>query len=119
MHILRRILWAFLIWFTLHSVFIICDGLWDRGNKADVAVVMGSKVNPDGSLSSRLQARVDCAYDLFKSGRVKSIFVSGGRGDEGFYEADIMKTYLLSKGVPDSSVIVDNFGFNTMATVKS
>ncbi|MEI2422628.1 YdcF family protein, partial [Arthrospira platensis SPKY2] len=55
----------------------------------------------------------------YNSGRVKKILVSGGLGKEGFYEGDKMKEYLTKHNVPDSVIIVDNFGVNTKATVQN
>jgi hypothetical protein len=43
-----KIAFSFLgIWFLAHSIFIIFDGLNDRNTKADVAIVLGNKVNED------------------------------------------------------------------------
>jgi len=50
---------------------------------------------------------------------VKKILVSGGLGKEGYYEGDKMKDYLTKNGVPDSVIIVDNLGNNTIATVDN
>lgn len=36
-----------IIWFVTHSVWIIMDGIRDTGKKADLAVILGSKVNED------------------------------------------------------------------------
>jgi vancomycin permeability regulator SanA len=119
MSILKKLGLVLLIWFTIHSVYIVIDGLTDNGASADVAVVMGSRVNRNGILSERLQARVDCAYDLYKAGRVKCILVSGGHGETGYDEAEIMKTHLMSKGVPSHAIFVDNMGNNTRSTVKN
>lgn len=44
----------FLLWFIGHIIYITIDGLTDDGKKADVAVILGSKVNKDGTLSERL-----------------------------------------------------------------
>lgn len=81
-----KIAFSFLgIWFLAHSIFIIFDGLNDRNSKADVAIVLGNKVNEDGTLSDRLKARLDKSIELYKNGRVKKIIVSGGLGKEGFW----------------------------------
>lgn len=45
------------------------------------------------------------------------VLVSGGLGKEGFWEGDKMQEYLLDKGIPASSIIVDNYGDNTEKTV--
>lgn len=108
-----------IIWFLGHSAFILYDGISDNGKNADLAVILGNKVNEDGTLSKRLEMRLETGVQLFKSGRVKRILVSGGLGKEGFYEGDKMKEFLVAHAVPDSLIIVDNFGNNTRASVEN
>lgn len=108
-----------LTWFLGHSALIIYDGLSDSGKNAELAVILGNKVNEDGTLSKRLEMRLKTGVQLFKSGRVKRILVSGGLGKEGFYEGDKMKTFLVAHAVPDSVIIVDNLGNNTRASVEN
>lgn len=107
------------LWFIGHVIYTINDGLTDSGNSADIGVVLGNKVNTDGTLSKRLEKRVECGLELYQKGRVKMLFVSGGLGSEGFKEGDKMKEYLISKGVPPSKIIVDNEGNNTIASVEN
>ncbi len=108
-----------ILWFLLHTVYTIVDGLSDDGKSVDVALILGSKVNVDGTLSVRLEKRLECGLKLYKNGRVKKIIVSGGLGKEGFYEGDKMQEYLLNKGVAEADIIVDNYGFNTNASVEN
>jgi vancomycin permeability regulator SanA len=115
----KKYLLLFVVWFVVHAVYIIFDGLSDEQKTADIAVILGTKVNTDGSLSERLKKRVECGWQLYQNGRVKKIVVSGGLGREGFYEGTKMKEYLIQKGVADTAVIVDNDGYNTRATVKN
>jgi vancomycin permeability regulator SanA len=120
---LKRIAkWSALIfatWFGVHTIYTISDGLSDNGTNADLAVVLGNKVNADGTLSERLKQRLTCSLELYKLGRVRKILVSGGLGSEGFYEGDKMRQFLMDSNVPDSLIIVDNFGDNTLATVRN
>lgn len=109
----------FTTWFLIHSLFITVDGLKDDKKSGDVAVILGSKVNEDGSLSERLEKRLECGLELYKNDRVNQIIVSGGLGKEGFYEGKKMKAFLVEKGVPETLIIVDNFGNNTLATVEN
>jgi len=111
--------YLFLSWFIVHSIVISIDGRIDKKLSADVAVILGSKVNEDGTLSERLQKRVECGVELYNAGRVKKIIVSGGFGKEGFFEGDKMRDYLIAKGIPDSVIVVDNKGDNTELTVKN
>lgn len=108
-----------LLWFAAHTIYVIADGTGDKGATADVAVVLGNKVNEDGTLSERLQKRLECGLEVYRQGRVKMLLVSGGLGREGHYEGDKMRDFLLQQGVPDSCVLVDNYGNNTLATVDN
>ncbi len=117
----KRVLLILMVWMLIHATIISYDGLHDDAAKADVAVVLGNTVLPDGSLSSWLQGRVDKALTLYQNGLVKKIFVSGGMTkpeDGGWPEGDAMKAYLLKKGLPESDIIADNKGQNTYLTAK-
>lgn len=115
----KALLYMLLLWVAAHITYSVIDGLSDAGKSADIAVILGNKVNKDGSLSRRLLERVECGLRLYQSGRVKHILVSGGLGKEGFYEGSKMKEFLVKNGVPDSSIVVDNKGVNTIATVEN
>jgi vancomycin permeability regulator SanA len=97
---------------------IAVEGLTEKLAVGDMVVVPGNTVNPDGTLSPRLKARLDAAFVLFKDGNCAIIFVSGGTGKEGVDEAVAMKTYLVSLGVPAEDIIQDSLGVNTQATAQ-
>jgi len=107
------------VWFTIHTIYTISDGRSYPSRKADVAVILGNKVNEDGSLSERLRQRLETGIKLYNDDLVKYIVVSGGLGKEGFYEGDKMREYLLEHNIPDSIIIVDNNGNNTRLTVRN
>lgn len=117
--VLKTICITIFTWFVIHSVYTIYDGLSDNGAQADVAVILGSKVNKDGTLSERLEKRLETGVELYQNHRIKRIIVSGGLGKEGFYEGSKMKEYLIGKNIPDSVIIVDNKGDNTRLTVEN
>ncbi|MCL9805567.1 YdcF family protein [Flavobacterium amniphilum] len=106
-----------ILWGIIHSLYITIDGLTDKNQSADAAIILGSKVNPDGTLSERLKARVDKGLELYNADRVKVIIVSGGFGKEGHWEGDKMKEYLVMNKVPANKIFVDNFGNDTEKTV--
>ena len=109
-----------LLWVVVHLAYISIDGLRDYKGTADVAVVLGNRVDADSSLSPVLQGRVDRALLLYRQGRVHKIMASGGKGkSEGkVLEGMAMKRYLVQKGVPPADVIEDNDGENTYLTAK-
>jgi vancomycin permeability regulator SanA len=111
-----QLLLALSAWFIAHTAVITIDGLNDELEKSDCILVLGNKVNEDGSLSGRLKARLDKALELYNQGMAAKIIVSGGLGKEGHYEGSAMKDYLVKQGVPEASIIVDDNGIDTHAT---
>lgn len=101
------------------TVLLIGDGLTDELAPADVAVVLGNQVHPDGTPSARLAARLDRAVELVEQGRVRRVIVSGAVGREGVLEGDAMKRYMVAQGVPAASILVDNAGVDTWATARN
>ena len=116
---IKYIITIFTVWFLAHLTYIILDGLTDLNKKADLAVVLGNKVNEDGTLSERLKKRLECGLALYNNGRVKKILVSGGYGKEGFFEGTKMKDYLIKNKVSETDIILDNKGSNTIETVEN
>jgi vancomycin permeability regulator SanA len=106
-------------WLLVHTLLITWDGLRASQQPADIGVILGNKVNEDGTLSERLTQRLACGLALYRAGRVGRLLVSGGLGKEGFYEGDKMHDYLRAQGVPDSVIVVDNQGNNTQQTVRN
>lgn len=104
------------IWFVLHQVYTIYDGLTDENIKSDIIVVLGNKVNEDGTLSLRLKARLDKSLELYNNKLAPIIFVSGGLGIEGHYEGTKMAEYLIKNGVDKKAIQVDDFGNTTNLT---
>jgi vancomycin permeability regulator SanA len=98
---------------------LVVDGLNDRVGRADIALVLGNKVNVDGSPSDRLRARLDKTLELYGAGYFPTIIVSGGTGKEGHDEAKVMRNYLVTNGIPEGTIIMDNAGGNTYASAKN
>ena len=110
---------AVLLFLMIGSLAIIIAGLNDKPHQADLAVVLGNMVLPDGTPSKILQARLDHTVDLYHQGYFKLILVSGGHGKEGYDEPVIMRHYLETKGIPHEAILEDNDGYNTWKTAQN
>lgn len=110
---------TFCLWFLIHTIYISIDGIQNNYQVADVAVILGNKVNRDGTISNRLKSRLDCGLQLYKNKYISNIIVIGGYGKEGYFEGDKMREYLVNNGVPDSNIITDNKGNNTIQSVQN
>jgi vancomycin permeability regulator SanA len=103
----------------LAAITLVLSGLDEHIEKADMIVVPGNTVFPDGTPSPRLQARLDMALKLYKEHHAPIIFVSGGTGVEGVDEAVAMFNYLTKNGIPSSAIVKDSLGINTAATARN
>lgn len=102
----------------LAAFALAATGLMTGARHADVAVVLGNKVEPGGQPSPRLAARLDRAYDCYAASRCRILFVSGGVDPAGTDEAAAMRNYLLARGVSADRIVVDSAGVDTWATAR-
>lgn len=80
---------------------------------AETAIILGASVHSDGKLSPILKDRVDTALQLFKTGKVQNILISGDHRKDDYNEVSAMKNYLMQRGVPDIKIIADHSGIDT------
>ena len=86
-------------------------------SKNDVILVLGAGVRPDGSPSNMLEDRLLTALRLYESGICEKILVSGDHGTEYYDEVNVMKAYLVKRGIPSENVFMDHAGFSTYDSV--
>ena len=90
----------------------------------DFIIILGSKINKDGSLTPLLKARVDKAIDFgkkqYEKTKKKIIYVpSGGKGkDEVMAEAQAIKNYLLEQGISEKQIIIEDKSTSTKENMK-
>lgn len=89
----------------------------DRGEEADLVVVLGARVYADGSPSLALADRTRTGGHLLLVGRAPRILVSGGPGDGDVHEVQAMRSLLEDLGVSPAVILEDRLGRNTQATV--
>jgi vancomycin permeability regulator SanA len=109
----------FIIIFALTVIIIVTDGLIDNVKKSDVIVILGNKVELDGSPSPRLKSRLDKGLELYKKNLAPLVIVSGGTGVEGYDEALTMKNYLINQGIPSENIIQDSAGIDSFNTARN
>lgn len=82
-------------------------------------VVLGAQVYANGQLSPQLELRMEAALEEYH--RLPRIIITcGGQGDdEPAPEGDLMRQWLLEKGVPENMVFSDGTSANTMQNLKN
>jgi SanA protein len=79
----------------------------------EVALVLGTApIGPEGGPNVYFVRRLDAAASLWKAGKVKYLIVSGSTG-----EPEAMRSGLVERGVPVSSIYLDPMGFRTWDSV--
>ena len=128
----RKLFLISLIVFYLFSNRMICDEflrIWEVDYPAnesllpqyEAAIVLGGGLaNYDYNLKRVIfRSNTDKflqAVDLYKSGKVKKILVSGGPGHLLYrdqYEAAFIKDFLLKVNIPESDILIDSLSDNT------
>ena len=82
----------------------------------DCAVILGAGVR-DGKPTPMLRDRLLTVIELYKSGAAKKLIMSGDHGSEEYDEVNIMKSFAVENGIPDSDIFMDHAGFSTYETV--
>jgi SanA protein len=82
------------------------------------ALLLGtSKVLKYQQLNEYFYRRIAATVDLYRSGKVKYIIVSGDNSIDIYNEPLDMKKDLMKNGVPDSAIYLDYAGFRTFDSV--
>ncbi|MDN5216750.1 ElyC/SanA/YdcF family protein [Fulvivirgaceae bacterium BMA12] len=84
----------------------------------DVAIVLGtSKKLISGDQNPYFRTRIETAYRLFESGKVKHFLLSGDNRTKYYNEPADMQKALIEKGVPDSLITLDFAGLRTLDSI--
>ena len=81
-----------------------------------MAIVFGAGLWRDGTPTSVLRDRISTAADLFFSGKVQKILMSGDNRYLDYNEPGAMRDYALNLGVPDTAIVLDYAGRRTYDT---
>lgn len=95
-----------------------CHAAIDDCGHGRVAVVLGcSKSFSSGKPNAYFHGRMKAAADLWKSGRIRGIIVSGDNSDRYYNEPRDMRAALVKLGVPDEKIVSDFAGLRTFDSV--
>lgn len=105
----------YIILITRRCIFLNSNELPQR----EFALVLGTEpVRPDGSTNLHFFKRTDLAAQVYSSGKVNHLLISGSRNNRGFNEVLEMKNRIQSHGVPESTLELDFNGVRTWESVR-
>jgi SanA protein len=88
----------------------------DNAPTRRVAIVFGAGLWRDGSPTPVLRDRVATAAELYFSGKVEKLLMSGDNSYVEYNEPQAMKDYALELGVPEEAIVLDYAGRRTYDT---
>lgn len=104
------------------NIYVKCsvkDKIVDENNLNkgyDAILVLGAGLR-NGKPSPVLKDRLDMAYKLYENGYSRKIIVSGDHGKKYYDEVNVMKNYLLDKGIESNDIFMDHAGFSTYDSI--
>ena len=81
-----------------------------------VAIIFGAGLRRDGTPTAMLRDRVLTGADLYFSGKVEKLLMSGDNRFVNYNEPESMRQFALSVGVPDEAIVLDYAGRRTYDT---
>ena len=90
----------------------------------DFLIVLGCGIRRDGTPTPLLKGRLDLALQFYRdqlrrTGKKACFVVSGGKGsDEVISEAQCMKNYLLSCGIPEDQILMEDRSTDTAENMR-
>ncbi|HTZ56636.1 MAG TPA: YdcF family protein [Acidobacteriaceae bacterium] len=85
-----------------------------RQPQFDVILVLGNPANEDGSIAPIAKSRVLEAIRQYEAGVAPRLLMTGGAVKNQFVEAQVMKQFARSQGVPDSALLAEGQSRNTI-----
>ncbi len=98
---------------TKSQIFAIQDNVTAR----QTALLLGARVYDDGRLSHVMEDRALTAIQLYQSGKVDKILISGDHGTSGYDEVNTIKDYLINQNVSQENIFTDHAGFDTYDSI--
>ena len=80
----------------------------------DGLVLATGRLIDKGRVNQHFVRRVDAAAALYHAGKVQRLILSGDKGHD---EPMELKRALLARGIPESALVLDNYGLRTLDSV--
>lgn len=118
-----RLLWKVLlgglvtsaVLFLWSGVYVLMGTDGSAFANAECALVFGAGVKRNGSPSPAVSRRVRAAAELYRNGLVRTIVLSGGKGDiDRPSEASVMRTVALLQGVAPEDILLEESATSTL-----
>jgi uncharacterized SAM-binding protein YcdF (DUF218 family) len=91
--------------------------LTENKKSVEAGTVLGAAVWGGNRPSPVLRERINKGYELYSSGIIRNIILTGGGSPGEMTEADVSKKELLKKGVSEKNIIIENKSNSTLEQI--
>ncbi|MGN7115196.1 YdcF family protein [Lysinibacillus odysseyi] len=106
-----RIHLTYLLLLLVSLPLLLASWLPSNGHEDPIVIVLGTKLNEDGTPSSLLKSRLDAALAYANIDEGITYIVSGAG------EAAVMKEYLMENGIDEKQIKVEDKAVNTYENI--
>ena len=107
--------YGFFVWRADGLVTGCVDEIEDNGT----GLLLGtSRLLNNGDSNLFFVHRCDAALVLWRAGKIRRLVISGDSAHVGYDEPEWMRAYVVDGGIPDSVIVLDKYGFSTMASLR-
>ncbi len=131
MKIFKKIIITGLIFFGVSALFVFWSNFTIENTAKDyisseisnlpeekVGLLLGTgKTLANGNPNAYFFNRIEAAAELYKSGKIQDIIVSGDNSQKDYNEPEDMKNELVKAGIPADRIYEDFAGFRTLDSV--
>ncbi|MBQ0768669.1 MAG: YdcF family protein [Bizionia sp.] len=83
-----------------------------------VGLVLGTtKRLQNGNINLYFKYRIEATVQLYNSGKIEFVLVSGDNGNKNYDEPTDFKNELIKRGIPENKIFLDYAGFRTLDSV--
>ncbi|MCH5287080.1 MAG: YdcF family protein [Christensenellaceae bacterium] len=105
-------------------VGLVAMVFWRAGNVPpagdyDAIIVLGAQVNPNGEPSIQLRWRLDAAVEAWQETNTMIVACGAQGGNEPAPEAQVMRDYLVARGVAEEDILIDTDSYNTRQNIRN
>lgn len=89
------------------------------GQETDALIVLGAQVYENGDLSPQLELRMEAALSAYQAAP-RPIITCGAQGErEPAPEGDVMRAWLIDRGVPEADARAETASYNTRQNLEN
>lgn len=115
----KLIMLGLLVYCCIFAFVLVQEYVQPRPQQYDAMIVLGSRVKADGTPGENLTMRLEAALEAYQAHPCLIITCGGQGSDEPAPEGDVMRQWLIDRGVPADRIISESISTNTQQSITA